>query len=91
MISSKRLKVSGGGCRSAMTKVESRLSATHLMSLIISKVVAESNPLDIASMNFIGLGLHIISPVCSGRIGKVGVRWDRMKDGMRWDEKWNIK
>ena len=61
-------------------KVESRLSATHLMALIMSKVVAESNPLDIASINFIGLGLHIISPICSGRMGCDRMRWDEVDD-----------
>ena len=63
MISSNKLNVSGGGCNKAMTNVDSRLSATLLVALIISKVVAESRPLEIASMNFMGFGLIIISPV----------------------------
>ena len=45
-----------------MTKVQSRFSATLLTALVISKVVAESRPLEIASMNLMGLGLQIISP-----------------------------
>ena len=49
-------------CNKAMTKVQSRFSATLLTALVMSKVVAESRPLEIASMNLMGFGLQIISP-----------------------------
>lgn len=45
-----------------MTKVQSRFSATLLTALVMSNVVAESRPFEIASMNLIGFGLQIISP-----------------------------
>jgi hypothetical protein len=47
---------------SAMTNVESRVSATLFTALTMSKVVAESRPFEIESMNLMGFGLQIISP-----------------------------
>lgn len=63
MISSKRSKVSGAGCKSDIRMVPSSTFTNCLKLLTIEKVVELSRPVDISSMNNAVVGPTIISPV----------------------------